>query len=52
MLTTTTYCSLVYFMAELNDNSWQKFAYFLLVMVLSNLVALSFCQVGVKSKVM
>ena len=45
VLTTATYGFLVYFMSGLNENGWEPFGYFLLVMVLSNLVALSFCQV-------
>ena len=44
MLTTTVYSTLVYIMAGLNTDGFQ-YGYFVLVMVLCNLVALSFCQV-------
>eukprot|EP00752_Nemacystus_decipiens_P008555 g7642.t1 len=43
VLTTTVYSSLVYIMAGLNTDGFQ-YGYFVLVMVLCNLVALSFCQ--------
>lgn len=45
VMTTSTYSVLVYFMSGLNENGWEPFGYFWLVMVLCNLVALSFCQV-------
>ena len=44
VLTTTVYSTLVYIMAGLNTHGGQ-FPYFVLVMVVCNLVALSFCQV-------
>lgn len=44
VLTTTVYSTLVYIMAGLNTDGFQ-YGYFVLVMVLCNLVALSFCQV-------
>eukprot|EP00903_Cladosiphon_okamuranus_P016410 g15131.t1 len=43
MLTTTVYSTLVYIMAGLNTNGFQ-YGYFVLVMVLCNLIALSLCQ--------
>lgn len=44
VLTTTVYSTIVYIMAGLNTNGMQ-YPYFVLVMVLCNIVALSFCQV-------
>lgn len=48
VLTTTLYSTLVYVMAGLNTEGG-SFPYFVLVMVLCNLVALSFCQVSTGS---
>lgn len=45
VVTTAVYGALVYYLAGLNDDGWYRFAYFLLVIVLCNLVGLSFCQV-------
>lgn len=45
VITTAVYGGLVYCMSGLNEKGWEPFGYFLFVIVLCNLVALSFCQV-------
>lgn len=45
VINAAAYGTIVYNMSGLNHNSWEPFGYFLLVIVLCNLVALSFCQV-------
>ncbi|CAM9914015.1 unnamed protein product [Scytosiphon promiscuus] len=44
VINAAAYGTIVYNMSGLNHNSWEPFGYFLLVIVLCNLVALSFCQ--------
>lgn len=43
---TILYCGLVYLLCGLNDAGLENLGYFVLVVIICNLIGLSFCQVS------